>query len=220
MKPLSQTDKLVLTALIIVLIGITGWVVWPILSGVQKPTKTNTVISQKTNDNAANTNVSNINTQPANLNASVDTSNWKTYRNEELGFEVKYPEGWYHIHDTTINAEIFSSVRPPYPDSYYGMIGRDAGPLFLIGTTTAEEILAEKGKEIISKENFQINNIKGKKIYSVTKYPSNPSDYYIGVYIEYDGKKYAIEGSLGTDNLTNDGLFNAFLSSLILTKNN
>ena len=24
----------------------------------------------------------------------IDTSNWKTYRNEELGFEVKYPEEW------------------------------------------------------------------------------------------------------------------------------
>ena len=24
----------------------------------------------------------------------IDTSNWKTYRNEEYGFEVKYPEDW------------------------------------------------------------------------------------------------------------------------------
>ena len=24
----------------------------------------------------------------------IDTSNWKTYRNEELGFEMKYPESW------------------------------------------------------------------------------------------------------------------------------
>ncbi len=24
----------------------------------------------------------------------IDTSNWKTYRNEEYGFEVKYPEEW------------------------------------------------------------------------------------------------------------------------------
>ncbi len=26
--------------------------------------------------------------------SKIDTSNWKTYRNEEYGFEVKYPEGW------------------------------------------------------------------------------------------------------------------------------
>jgi len=30
----------------------------------------------------------------------IDTSNWKTYRNEELGFEVKYPEKWYKIINT------------------------------------------------------------------------------------------------------------------------
>ncbi len=28
------------------------------------------------------------------LEEKIDTSDWKTYRNEELGFEVKYPKGW------------------------------------------------------------------------------------------------------------------------------
>lgn len=32
---------------------------------------------------------------------TVDTSSWKIYRNEEYGFEVKYPEGW--------NMEVFFS---------------------------------------------------------------------------------------------------------------
>lgn len=27
---------------------------------------------------------------------SIDTSNWKTYRNEELGFEIKYPSDWLY----------------------------------------------------------------------------------------------------------------------------
>ena len=27
----------------------------------------------------------------------LDTSDWQTYRNEEFGFEVKYPKGWYSV---------------------------------------------------------------------------------------------------------------------------
>jgi len=36
----------------------------------------------------------NANTNVATTTAEIDMSNWKTYRNEEYGFEFKYPEGW------------------------------------------------------------------------------------------------------------------------------
>jgi hypothetical protein len=35
---------------------------------------------------------------------SLDTSDWKTYRNEKYGFEIKYPEGW-NIDDTKVDQQ-------------------------------------------------------------------------------------------------------------------
>jgi len=35
--------------------------------------------------------------QPIRENVGVDTSTWQTYRNEQYGFEVKYPESWLQL---------------------------------------------------------------------------------------------------------------------------
>jgi len=98
MKPFTQTNKLILAILIIVIIGAFGWLIYPLLFP-SKQSSTNTNVSQNQNSNTTNINVANTNTQPTNLSASVDTSNWKTYRNEELGFEVKYSEGWFFYNE-------------------------------------------------------------------------------------------------------------------------
>jgi hypothetical protein len=34
------------------------------------------------------------------LESDVDTSNWQAYRNEEYGFEMKYPKNWYISHES------------------------------------------------------------------------------------------------------------------------
>ncbi len=42
----------------------------------------------------------------------IDTSDWKTYRNEELGFEVKYPKGWIEKRQNNNNVVVtFNSPK-------------------------------------------------------------------------------------------------------------
>jgi hypothetical protein len=38
----------------------------------------------------------------AQVSAQLDTSQWKSYRNEQMGFEAKYPDNW-HVRSVTVN---------------------------------------------------------------------------------------------------------------------
>src|SRR3954464_4568648 len=44
---------------------------------------------------------------------AVDTSNWKTYRSANNGFELKYPENWHVQAATGSGPEIIILAEPP-----------------------------------------------------------------------------------------------------------
>ena len=81
---ISQKKLLLAVLIIIIAISLAGWGVW--LWSLRTPINGNT--------NASNANISNVNTVSNVNNQPIDTSDWQTYRNEELGFEVKHPSGW------------------------------------------------------------------------------------------------------------------------------
>lgn len=47
--------------------------------------------------------------QPEIITSNIDTSNWKTYRSDEYGFEVKYPGDWF-VRENNSNPELMASV--------------------------------------------------------------------------------------------------------------
>ena len=75
----------ILIALGIVLVGGGIWYVSSKSSNIQSSSTSNLPISNTTTSAATSTNVS---------PASNETANWKTYQNEEYGFEIKYPNDW------------------------------------------------------------------------------------------------------------------------------
>lgn len=86
----------------------------------------------------------------------IDTSNWKTYRNEEFGFEMKYPEDW--IIDTkrsNKNKIVFSPIKG-IPGSIEAInFEKNTGKL------TLEQIIKKKKEsfnDVIKKEEFLMIN--------------------------------------------------------------
>ena len=93
---LSKNKLFLAGFIIIVAISLAGWGIW--LWSLKTPTNGNANNTNTANANISNTNAAldaNANSQQLNVNSSsIDTSNWQTYRNEELGFEIKYPNDW------------------------------------------------------------------------------------------------------------------------------
>ena len=65
------------------------------------------VVNQNTNKNI-NTNQS---PSPSPSQTEIDTSDWKTYRNEEFGFEFRYPSDWT-ISDPIPNSNFNITLKP------------------------------------------------------------------------------------------------------------
>ncbi|MCI0557201.1 MAG: hypothetical protein MN733_01810 [Nitrososphaera sp.] len=54
------------------------------------------------------------------ITPDIDTSNWKTYRNDELGFEVPYPSSWSYVENLTY-AKVGFIDTPVIPTEVYGV---------------------------------------------------------------------------------------------------
>ena len=100
----------IISVIVLALIG--GGVVWYFKIQKQEPvnppvTENNNPVEERENNELTGEVVSG--------GDEIDTSDWLTYRNEEYGFELKYPQGWeIDIYSEAIIRIIPNNINDPY----------------------------------------------------------------------------------------------------------
>ncbi len=116
---------------------------------------------------------------PASSPSSTDTTSWKTYRNEQYGFEFKYPAAWrmdtYDGSPTLLGGEALSLQIYSYPENntynpgapvpqneikIEGDVYRTVGSL--------DELIKKLGgfNNVVRTEDIVINGVVGKKVWT------------------------------------------------------
>ena len=150
---------------------------------------------------------------------NIETSDWKTYKNNEYGFEFKYPNEWKT--PTTYNHIPNASfwIYLGCPEIKMGGAGGCPLQVILTSASSPEKFLSQEFSPDIDLNGKrsdisyqQINNIKTVSFTNFSDYPGNSK------YLTFLGNKYYITFSDYLLSYQQNGIYNQILSTFKFTK--
>jgi len=105
----TKTKKIIaiVIAIVVIMVLIIGWFLSKRTQPLPQQDKVQPVIEDQSG---------------AGVQSEYNITTWKTYTNEKLGFEIKYPASWFAIESDNENRVYFQniskdSLKKPYPDN-------------------------------------------------------------------------------------------------------
>ena len=184
LKNMSKTSIIVLVVAVIALAGVVVW------QGLVQPKPSSAL--PETNQPAVNQEQQN----------QDETAGWKTYRNEEYGFEIKYPPDWQFVEYPAINSVGFG--KNPVPEGSSGE--NDFGIIVYKDPISIPDIINQSMKKYLVDTSQSNGIIDGEKSFIIegrlTGLSDGPAEKLegntiIGVFSTKKGTTYRFNGSLG-----------------------
>lgn len=144
-------------------------------------------------------------TQTTSQASNTDLADWKTYRNEEFGFEIKYPAEIYEpLLDTEINYPFRKREIPQIAIlSFYAIEGEgwSAANISILSGTEEQYINSSRefntgSYELIEQETL-LNGVKAKKVFYKSLYKNEIKS--LRILIEHNSYLYVLDRDVGDE---------------------